>query len=478
MSSLDETRERISPRFNRRQVGLPALTISIGVIALFVALLAMAFVRMGLFTWSVGLAYIGYDTALLAFVAVKSRGLRRPLLPAPPAARRPTLGVIIAAHNEAGVIEATVRALLAQSDPPDRILIADDGSSDATPLAMRAAFGMETPPLSEGVDAADLPVRWLRLRHGGKARALNAAIPLLDTDVVVTIDADTLLHGDAIAAMRTAFVEDPKLVAATGVLRPICDRSIKGRIFQWFQTYEYVRNFLSRYAWMRHDSLLLISGAFAGFDRQALVEVGGFDPDTMTEDYELIHRLHRFGIDHGRGWTVRAIGGAIAWTDSPASTIGFLRQRRRWFAGFLQSQYWNRDMIANRRYGRLGTTMLPVKAMDTIQPIFGLAAFAVLIALVASGRLMIALPIVLVMLAKVAIDLAFLLWSLGLYRNWTGEAPKAGPAIVAAALEPFSFQLLRHAGAALGWWVVLTGDNSWGKQVRGGIRDRIATETR
>src|SRR5262249_32673104 len=158
-------------------------------------------------------------------------------------------------------------------------------------------------------------LRWLRLPHGGKARALNQTILRLNTDLVVTADADTLLEPGAIAAMRGAFAREPELVAATGVLRPICGPGLSGRFVEWFQSYEYVRNFLSRYAWMRLDSLLLISGAFAVFRRKALVEVGGFDPECLVEDYELIHRLHRHSIDNGLGWRVRVIGEAQASTD-------------------------------------------------------------------------------------------------------------------------------------------------------------------
>ena len=80
------------------------------------------------------------------------------------------------------------------------------------------------------------------------------------------------------------------------------------------------------------------------------------------------------------------IGGACASTDAPADVAAFLRQRRRWFGGFLQTQYWYRDMVGNRRYGWLGTLMLPVKAFDTMQPIYGLTAVALLIAYLVSGR--------------------------------------------------------------------------------------------
>ncbi len=99
--------------------------------------------------------------------------------------------------------------------------------------------------------------------------------------------------------------------------------------------------------------------------------VGGFDTDCLVEDYELIHRLHRHAQANGLPWTVRVLGDAQAHTDAPSSTGAFLRQRRRWFGGFLQTQFWYRAMVGDRRYGWLGVAMLPVKAIDTLQPLYG-----------------------------------------------------------------------------------------------------------
>jgi cellulose synthase/poly-beta-1,6-N-acetylglucosamine synthase-like glycosyltransferase len=254
------------------------------------------------------------------------------------------------------------------------------------------------------------------------------------------------------------------------VLTPVCDRSALGRLFEWFQAYEYIRNFLSRFAWERVDGLLLISGAFAGFRRAAVLEVGGFDADCLVEDYELIHRLRRHAMLTGQHWTTAVIGGARARTAAPATLPAFLRQRRRWFGGFLQTQYWYRDMVGDRRYGHLGTWMLPVKAFDTFQPVFGLTAFALLVWYLAAGRVHVLLPVVIVIGVKIAIDLVFHLWSIRLYRAWAGGPPMgAGAAVVASLVEPFSFQLLRHAGAAWGWVYFLGGKQTWGKQSRGGL---------
>jgi cellulose synthase/poly-beta-1,6-N-acetylglucosamine synthase-like glycosyltransferase len=470
-----------------------------GVILLFISLVGMAFFRQGLAAWGTGLIYIFYDTCLLAFTGWHVRRLGRhaklvsasmlhsdqsvqvarwTLKQVEGDADKPTLGVIIAAHNEERAIAVTMDALLAQSDAPDLILIADDGSSDGTAAVLQSLYGLTTPGWGDiSAPSPRVPsLRWLRLPHGGKARVLNAALAQVDCDVILTVDADTLLESHAIAAMRASFAADPALVAATGVLTPVCGTGAKARFFQWFQTYEYVRNFLSRYAWMQVNGLLLISGAFAAFRREALIKVGGFDPDCLVEDYELIHRLHRWSAEHGEGWHVAVIGEARARTDAPESLMAFLAQRRRWFAGFLQTQRWNRDMTGNAKFGRLGTVMMPVKAIDTLQPIFGLTAFGLLIGFVAAGRFALALPILLVMIAKIIVDLSFHIWSLHLYRNWTGDRQSAGvaKAVLAAILEPFSFQLLRHAGAAWGWWTFLTGQQSWGRQNRGGI---LAQET-
>lgn len=451
----------------------PAASLAIhgGVLLLWGVLFTGAFVFSGVFAWSVGLVYIAYDTVLLGFTVAKTWMLRRPL-PAAAATRAVSLAVIVAAHNEAAVLPVTLAALFAQSDRPDRVIVADDGSTDGTAALLGRDFGLVAPSSGElSADSTTHPgLAWLRLPHGGKARALNAALAATSSDVVLMVDADTLLEPAAVAAVRAAFAAEPGLVAATGVLTPVCDASALGRLFEWFQAYEYIRNFLSRFAWERVDALLLISGAFAGFRRDAVLAVGGFDPDCLVEDYELVHRLRRYAVVHGVHWTTRVIGGAPACTAAPATLPAFLRQRRRWFGGFLQTQYWYRDMVGDRRYGPLGRWMLPVKAFDTLQPVFGLTAFVLLVVYLAAGRVHVLLPVAIVIAAKIAVDLAFHLWSLRLYRRWAGGPPMGlGAAVLASLVEPFSFQLLRHAGAALGWVYFLTGRQTWGAQSRGGL---------
>lgn len=474
--TLAEALRASSPRFAPPRTPWASTLIHGSILVLWLVLLARAFGSKDLVAWSVGIVYIGYDTALLAFVAWQTRGLGRSLAENPAAAPGgavsgpATLSVIVAAHNEAAVLPTTLEALFEQAEPPERILIADDGSTDGTAALLANRYGIDAPPI--GTLSAPSPVQpslqWLRLPHAGKPEALNSAFLHVDTELMLTVDADTLLDRQAIAAMRRAFAADGRLVAATGILTPLCGTSLSGRLFQWFQTYEYMRNFLSRYAWMQVDGLLLISGAFAAFRRAPVLAVGGFDPACLVEDYELIHRLRRHGVNHGLGWTTAVVGTSRAVTDAPGSVGAFLRQRRRWFGGFLQTQLWYRDMVGNRAYGALGLLMLPVKAADTLQPIYGLTAFAILVVSLLRGRFAEVNPIVGVIGLKLAVDVAFHLRAIQLYRGWAGPVGRVSlvSGLAAALVEPFCFQVLRHCGAAWGWVMFLTGNRTWGVQRR------------
>ena len=470
-TDLERARRAVSPRYAPPPTPLIAVLIHGGVTLLWILLFLRAFGAGGVFAWSVGLAYVGYDTALLLFVFWQTLPLLRAAGPEARAAAadRISLGVIVAAYNEAAVLPQTLAALFAQTDPPDEVVIADDGSDDGT-AELLSRYGLMQPAPGEISGPGPLypTLRWLRLRRGGKAQALNEALGCIGSEVVLTVDADTVPDPEAIGAMRRAFAAEPELVAATGVLFPVCSASPGGRVFQWFQTYEYMRNFLSRYAWARQDGLLLISGAFAAYRRRAVLAVGGFDTDCLVEDYELTHRLRHHAEAQGLRWSTDVIGSARARTDAPDTIRAFLQQRRRWFGGFLQTQLWYRHMIGDQRYGRLGTRMLPVKAFDTMQPLYGLTSIGLLIAYGLTGHVSVVGPVALIIGGKIGLDVLFCLWSLLLYRRWAGPAVRVDllSAVAAALIEPFSFQVLRHSGAALGWVSFMTGQRRWGVQAR------------
>ncbi|MDY6998575.1 MAG: glycosyltransferase [Actinomycetota bacterium] len=477
-AALAETRRRFSSRLSPPRTPPLSMLIHLAVLALWVALFLLVFGRGGILAWSVGLAYLSYDAALLVFTGWHIRRFVTPpghASPGPP----PSVAVLIAAHNEAAVLPATLRALAAQSAPPDEVVIADDGSTDATAEVLCAEFGFTAggagvpgPPVRVG----SMAVTWIRLAHGGKARALNAAILQTEAEVMLTVDADTLLDHEAIREVRDAFAREPDLVGVTGIITPESRRTPVGRTMQFFQTYEYIRNFLGRYAWMRVDCLQLISGAFAGFRRTAVVDVGGFDDVCLVEDYELVHRLYRYAGEHDLPWRFRVLGAAQARTEAPGSVRALLRQRRRWFGGFLQTQWWYRAMVGSPRMGAVGTLMLPIKAIDAVQPLYGLTAFVLLIYFIVTGNTDVLAPVAVVLGGTLLINLVFQLWSVAQYRRWVGDRNRVSlvGAGVASVVEPFTFRLLLQLGALLGWIAFLGAGQRWGRIDRFGLDDSPA----
>jgi len=443
---------------------LRAPLIFAAIAALWVASLSGLFAFTGLARWSVGLLYIAYDTWLIVYVALElSRRSARTRSAAQDPIPLQSIAVVISARNEAVALTATLDALLAQEELAQDIWLIDDGSTDATRAMLRDRYAVET--------ILNAPVRSSRHRslnvlskpNTGKADSLNRGIALTNCELIVTLDADTLLRSDAIGAMRRAFAQEPDLVAAGGVLTPTCSPTVSGRIFEFFQVFEYLRAFIARVAWTRNNALLLVSGAFACFRRDAVNRVGGFDTRSWVEDYELIHRLHRFSSEHRLGWRVGVVPEAVASTDAPATLTAFLRQRRRWFAGFLQTQYRYRDMIANPAYGAVGTLMLPYKMFDTLQPLFGITAFVLLLGFLL-GRQLVVLSVLIVISVKLVIDFAFLLWGVWFYNGWKRQRGTARQWVLAGAAaltEPFFFQVLRHSGAMLGWFAVLSNRIDW-----------------
>ena len=116
---------------------------------------------------------------------------------------------------------------------------------------------------------------------------------------------DSLLERDALLYLEQPFLEDPEYtVAAGGIIHVVNGCEIKkglirkvsasGSMLSRLQAVEYLRAFLGgRVAFSFLDALLLVSGAFGLFRRDAVVAVGGFDTNTVGEDMELVVRLHK-----------------------------------------------------------------------------------------------------------------------------------------------------------------------------------------
>ena len=228
--------------------------------------------------------------------------------------RFPSVAVVVPAHQAVGQLGLCLDGLLAAGFAKDEILVVDDGSRDGT-----------------GAVASAAGIRVLRNDTAQRpARARNAGVAATQSDIVVFVDADVVLHPGASDRIRAFFRDEPGYGALIGSYdsAPASPR--------WVSRY---RNLLHHY--VHQNSNTEASTFWTGIgavQRAAYESAGGLDPAWENiEDVELGLRLveqgHRIRLDpalqgtHLKDWTLQSMwrtdwkGRAVPWSR-------LLRERR------------------------------------------------------------------------------------------------------------------------------------------------------
>ena len=300
--------------------------------------------------------------------------LRSPLLPA--------VAVLAPAYNESATCRESVRAMLGLRYPDHEVIVINDGSKDDTLAALvdefklyrsgRTPSGALPSAAIRGVYESREPIRLLVIdkENGGKADSLNAGINFARAPLVLAVDSDSLLESDALLSVVEPFLSDADTIASGGIIRVVNGCTVAGgrvvdvhapeKLIPLFQAVEYLRAFLGgRVAFTFLNSLLIISGAFGLFRRDALLEAGGYRTSTVGEDMELVVRLHRIWREAKRRYRIVFVAEPVCWTEVPESLAMLKRQRNRWQRGTVDSIGLHKRMLLNPRYGVLGLFAMP-----------------------------------------------------------------------------------------------------------------------
>lgn len=322
----------------------------------------------------------------------------------------PPVTLVAPAYNEELTCLESVRALLALEYPEYEVLVVNDGSTDATLDVLRQAFELTpasrfptaripTEPVRQVWRSRTHPNLWVvDKENGGKADALNAGINYCRTPLFCAMDADSVLEREALIRLARPFMEDVSLVAAGGIVRIANGCTIRDGMLEQirlpetllarFQVLEYLRAFLGgRMGWDALHATLIISGAFGVFRRSAVVEVGGYRPDTVGEDMELVVRLHRHFREKEEPYTIRYIPDPVAWTECPESVRVLGGQRDRWQRGLIESLTRNARMLFNPTYGRIGMLAFPYFFFfEMLGPIIEMGGYVAFLVAVFTGN--------------------------------------------------------------------------------------------
>jgi cellulose synthase/poly-beta-1,6-N-acetylglucosamine synthase-like glycosyltransferase/peptidoglycan/xylan/chitin deacetylase (PgdA/CDA1 family) len=245
--------------------------------------------------------------------------------------------VLIPAHNEESVIVQTVTSVLLSDLNDIQVIVVDDGSTDRTLELLQDHFGRNQ------------AVQIIHQVNRGKAAALNNALAHAQTEIVVTIDADTEIEPDAIRTLLRHF-SDPKVAAVAGNVK-VGNRS---RWLTRWQALEYITSQnMEKRAFDLLNCITVVPGALGAWRRKVIDDGGGITADTVAEDADLTIGIRRLG------WRITYDEDAIAWTEAPDTPAALIRQRFRWTFGTLQSFWKHRDTLFRAKYGTLGCIALP-----------------------------------------------------------------------------------------------------------------------
>jgi cellulose synthase/poly-beta-1,6-N-acetylglucosamine synthase-like glycosyltransferase len=321
-------------------------------------------------------------------------------------AHRPSVTLVTPAYNEEMLIVQSAKAFLASDYAPLEVIVVDDGSRDGTFARLDEAFDLVSLPLRGRTELPTAPIRSIhisradpRLRvvhkdNGGRSDAINAGISVARGELVVIVDADSLLEPQAITRAVVPFEVHPDRCMAVGGGIRVANgsRIVGGRVVapgvSWrgvgaTQVLEYLRGFFAtRIAWSEMNGMLIISGAFGVFRRDLLVALGGFSKGTLGEDMEMTMRIHHTLRPQMKDAHVVFAPDAVCWTEAPGTMGGLRNQRVRWHTGLLDNLRMHWRMLGRPRFGAAGTFAMPYLILfEALEPLVEVVGFAIVITL-------------------------------------------------------------------------------------------------
>lgn len=266
--------------------------------------------------------------------------------------------VLIPCYNEEDTVALSVRGLLQMNYRHFEVIYINDGSCDATLEKLNHLLKLKQVPdvLLCGRAVLYRSERYRNFRvidkhNGGKSAALNIGLQLAKSDIIVTLDADSVLDPGALKVLSSAF-DDPNVVAAGGVIHimqgydpAFYNHHYSGvrNILVSLQMLEYMKGFyIYKLSLAKQNATAIISGAFGAFKRSALLAVGGYRR-TLGEDIDITMRIQK--MIHRTDMKVVYLPDALCYTQCPENWHDLMRQRLRWQKGFVDCTVHHRKFL-------------------------------------------------------------------------------------------------------------------------------------
>jgi glycosyltransferase involved in cell wall biosynthesis len=274
----------------------------------------------------------------------------------------PRVSVIIPAYNEEKVIKKTLESMIETHYPRKEIIFVDDGSTDNT-LEIARQFRNKITVLNKD--------------NGGKASALNYGLVYAKGEIIVVVDADTIIGRNSLREIVKGFEIDEDVAAVAGNIK------VRNRV-NWItkcQALEYLIGIqVIRRAFDAFGSITVVPGALGAFKKSFVSDTGAYEKETIVEDFDQTIKLLKAGL------ITQGSVKAVAYTEAPDTLTDFAKQRKRWYRGNIQVLKKHSDALINPRFGYLQKLALPYLFLGMIiTPIIGFTALANVVLGILSG---------------------------------------------------------------------------------------------
>lgn len=273
---------------------------------------------------STGLASTGKGETVMAVTAdADPAGHALPVSPVISPLTTRDVAVLIPAHNEALVLEESLRSIMALV-PRDNVHVVSDASTDATVEIARRS-GAQVIETEENV---------------GKAGALEEAIGRFDLisrfPVVMLLDADTRVEPGYFVAALPIF-GNPQVVAVAGCVRTGQDRrmTLEGKVLVGHRTRIYSigqRALKFGQTWLRINATPIVPGFASLYRTDVLPHIEMNPPRLVIEDFNMTFEVYQKGLGKV-GFSLHA----VAITQDPDNLRDYVHQTKRWAVGLWQT---------------------------------------------------------------------------------------------------------------------------------------------
>lgn len=252
----------------------------------------------------------------------------------------PSVSIIVPCFNESGTVIATIESLLNLDYDKNalHIYVVDDGSTDNTYNVV-----------SKFIQKNKLHKRitLLQKENGGKYTALNHALKHINSKFVGVLDADSFV--DKLALRRIIpFFHTKKVMAVTPSMKIYEPKTFLQRI----QAIEFMIGIFLRKVFAELGSIHVTPGPFSIFRTKFIKDTGLYRKAHHTEDIEMALRIQR------QNGVIENSVDAYVYTMGLEKFNDLLKQRLRWYAGFIKNAYDYRDLFSHK-HGNLGIFILP-----------------------------------------------------------------------------------------------------------------------